>query len=193
MKKKPLKKGDARLLTTLNANPKNPRLISPAQLEKLGKALAEFGDLGGIVLNRRTERLVGGHQRIAAFNSPETKVTITEALKEPDKTGTVAYGHCEVNGTRYAYREVDWPKQKEAAAMIAANRHGGEFNDTALAKLLAELQGAQKPISIDLLGFDKEEMDALLKKLVIPDSNTPVDEEKLGKVSHKCPKCGFSW
>ena len=39
-------------------NPANPRKIHPQDLEKLRKSLVKFGDLGGIVVNKRTGWLV---------------------------------------------------------------------------------------------------------------------------------------
>ena len=46
----------------------NPRKISPEQLKALGDALKVFGDLGGIVRNRKTGNLVGGHQRVKSLD-----------------------------------------------------------------------------------------------------------------------------
>ena len=48
-------------------NPSNPRKIHPQDLDKLRKSLATFGDLGGIVVNKRTGWLVSGHQRMTAI------------------------------------------------------------------------------------------------------------------------------
>src|SRR2546430_1856562 len=113
---------DIELLASLHTNPRNPRRSTPQQMERLHKALEEFGDLGGIVLNRNTNHLVGGHQRIAAFRESEIPAIITQRLNKPDRTGTTAYGHIEMFGTRYSYREVDWDEQKELSANIAANQ-----------------------------------------------------------------------
>ncbi|MFH1033822.1 MAG: hypothetical protein V1806_04890 [Pseudomonadota bacterium] len=134
----------------------NPRSISKAQLQALKKAMAEFGDLGGIVVNKRTGNLVGGHQRVKHLK-PEWFI-----FKEPyeDKTGTVALGHIETPWGRWAYREVDWSPEKEMAANVAANRHGGEFEDEGLKKLLAEVGGLN--FDLALTGFDLEEINELL-------------------------------
>src|SRR5215469_12102923 len=88
----------ARKLSKANVNPENPRVISDDEIKQLAASLKRFGDLGGIILNRTTGHLVGGHQRIAAFKQEEVNATITEELKKPDTTGTVAYGHIELNG-----------------------------------------------------------------------------------------------
>ncbi len=63
------------LLSQLKSNPKNPRRVTDKKLDMLKKALFEFGDLSGIVFNRKTGQLVGGHQRVKIF-SPESKIII---------------------------------------------------------------------------------------------------------------------
>lgn len=45
----------------------NPRRISPKAMQGLRASLTRFGELGGIVFNRRTGNLVGGHQRVKAL------------------------------------------------------------------------------------------------------------------------------
>ncbi len=148
-----------RLITGKNVNPRNPRKITPGQLQGLSESLKRFGDLGGIILNRKTGHLVGGHQRISAFEKAEVAATVTEELKRPDRTGTIAYGFINLNGTRYSYREVIWDEPKELTANIAANKIGGDFDDRALAILLTELNAK---VPIEHTGFTPEELTKLL-------------------------------
>ncbi len=157
---------DVRLLTSNHANPRNPRKITPQQARALAAALQEFGDLGGIVLNRRTQRLVGGHQRVDAFSAAEVKVEITHELSEPDRTGTVAYGHIEMHGTRYSYREVDWDEARESAANLAANKHGGEFDSDMLAVIMRSVQ--EGGVDTALTGFSDEEITKILATVPPP-------------------------
>lgn len=56
------------LIRSLRAALYNPRKITDAQLVALKKAMREYGDLSGIVVNRRTGHLVGGHQRVKGFD-----------------------------------------------------------------------------------------------------------------------------
>lgn len=51
----------------LKANPKNPRKISDSKLAMLKASVEEFGDLSGFVYNRRSKRLVSGHQKQKIF------------------------------------------------------------------------------------------------------------------------------
>jgi tellurite resistance protein len=135
----------------------NPRKISKEKLAALKKSLEEFGDLSGIVFNIRTETIIGGHQRTKNFD-PSWPV-----VKEPheDITGTVALGYIETPSGRMTYREVDWPEIKEKQANIAANKHGGEFDDELLAKLLNEIKLESPLMDFELVGFDDDEIHKL--------------------------------
>jgi len=137
-------------LTDLKPAAYNPRKITDAQLARLKKSLEEFGDLSGIVFNTRTQTMVSGHQRVKNIDA-DCKIT-----KKPhtDKTGTVALGYIDTAAGRFAYREVDWPEDKEKKANIAANKHGGEFDDDLLKELLDGLK-LEDPLDIELIGFDE--------------------------------------
>jgi hypothetical protein len=133
-------------------------------------SLAEFGDLSGIVINRRTDQLVGGHQRADVLADGELHV---EDLPEPEPDGTVARGHLEHDGKRYVVRVVDWDDEKAKAALVAANRFGrvGADDPELLKSLLDEIV-ADGVIDTDLTGFDAEalleaikDQDAALKPL----------------------------
>ena len=45
----------------------NPRRINDKAMKGLRASLERFGELGGIVYNEQTGRLVGGHQRVKAL------------------------------------------------------------------------------------------------------------------------------
>ena len=159
--RQPAPSGNTLPVDALKANARNPRTITPDAMAALVKSLAEFGDLGGIVVNRRTGQLVGGHQRVEAFKQDTgARVSITERLAAADKTGTVALGYVETNGTRFGYREVEWDVTKETAANIAANQHGGEFDLAALKTLVDELKAAGTDMT--LTGLGKKELDDLM-------------------------------
>ena len=53
----------------LKKAPYNPRSISLEAMEGLSASLEHFGDIGGIVWNRRTGHLVCGHQRVDALRN----------------------------------------------------------------------------------------------------------------------------
>jgi ParB-like chromosome segregation protein Spo0J len=158
-KTKPKTDPGVRLITSQHNNPKNPRTISPAELDRLKKSLERFGDLGGIVLNRRTGHLVGGHQRIAAWKLAEVPAQVVETLKKPDKQGTVAWGWIFIDGNRYTYREVDWSATDEAVANLAANKIAGEWDELQLKAIVADLAPTT---DLDGTGFDADELNRLM-------------------------------
>lgn len=128
----------------------NPRKISEKRLKMLEKSMREFGDLSGIIFNRRTGNLIGGHQRIKNLD-PKWEI-VRENAK--DGLGTVAKGYIKTPFGDWIYREVDWPEKKERAANIAANKHGGEFEIFSLNEILSELKG----IDPEIMGFMDEEL-----------------------------------
>lgn len=134
----------------------NPRTITKQELDRLKKAINEFGDLSGIIKNIRTGRLVGGHQRIKIIPK-DAEIKITERNSEPSRTGTVAHGYIVIDGEKYTYREVDWDEQREKAANIAANAHGGDWDEEKLGEILKELS-ADVNFDIDLTGFTLAEV-----------------------------------
>lgn len=164
----------------------NPRKISQRQREALGRAMAEFGDLGGIVLNIRTGSLVGGHMRLKHLD-PKWPI---EKRASTDATGTVAVGHIQTPWGEFSYREVDWPERKEKKANIAANHHGGEDDDPALAKLIGDLE-KDGAVDFDLLGLTEDsEVEAILASLqeienkeeeAGPDDAPPPPEKPIAK------------
>lgn len=140
----------------LNPAPYNPRTITDEKLAMLGKAMQEFGDLSGIVMNIRTGNLIGGHQRLKHFD-PSWPI---KKRKCTDSTGTVSLGEIETPFGVWQYREVDWPEKKELAANIAANKHGGEFDEPKLKDMLIEIDDGS--IDMMLTGFDTDEISDLL-------------------------------
>lgn len=149
----------------------NPRSITKGRLEALERSMRKFGDLSGITFNRKTGRLVGGHQRVKHMQSA------WPIVKSPakDKTGTVAVGYIDTPDGRWSYREVDWNEEKEKAANIAANAHGGDFDKALLAPMLKELNLAT--FDMKLLGLETKTLDSLL--------DLPIDERADAEVTSK--------
>lgn len=96
----------------------NPRVISEATRQELGRTMKRFGDLGGIVYNLRTGRLIGGHQRTA--NMPKNLVLRYPRGEDPDEHGNI-WAEVTHQEQTWPVRVVDWPEQKEKAANLAAN------------------------------------------------------------------------
>jgi hypothetical protein len=163
-------------VSDLKHNKRNPRKISNEKKKMLQKAIEEFGDLGGIVFNKRTGQLVGGHQRTSVIPK-NAEVVIEVSHEAPTRTGTTAEGHIKVKGEMFRYREVDWDLQREESANIAANQHGGEWQEDNLRAILADLvsQGAD----MELIGFTTDELAKLMGSVEVYDAKT--DEDDVGE------------
>jgi len=171
----------------LKPAPYNPRKITDEKLKMLDKSMQEYGDLSGIVFNRKTGNLIGGHMRIKNLD-PEWEVMKSEVN---DKLGTVAEGHIETPFGKWTYREVNWSKKKEKAANVAANKHGGSFDLDGLRDIVKELD--VDGFDLDLLGFDEIELNDIFKDFEVPGENKGIDESAMNDTENECPKCGFRW
>lgn len=158
---------EPKLVRDLPPNDRNPRNISEKRGAQLDRAMKKFGDLSGIVFNRRTGRLVCGHQRIKHLQANAN--IRKEAAK--DEHGTVAIGRI-VSGARasWNYREVDVDEATEQAMMIAANAAGGDFDQDLLAGLVLDLDKAG--FEMDLLNL--KSLEDILKEAAAPPG--PEDE-----------------
>lgn len=137
----------------LTPDPSNPNRLDPADKKRMARSLDEFGDLSGVILNRRTGLLVGGHQRVDVLAGAEVQA---EDLPAPEPDGTVARGWLVKSGKRYALRVVDWDETKAHAALLAANRFGriGKDDDAALRALLDGLEA--EGFDLELAGYTAE-------------------------------------
>ena len=160
-------------LSDLSPNPQNPRKITDDKLKMLKASLDNFGDLSGIVFNRTSQTLSGGHQRLKCL-PPDSEIVITSQYAEKNKQGTVAVGFVFIDGERYSYREVEWDELTEKAANLAANTHGGEWDNKQRIEWLLELEANNYPIEIT--GIDKEEQEDLMAPFrTMPEGLTDAD------------------
>ncbi len=131
--------------------PYNPRVsLAPGdpEYESLKKSLSSFGCVEPLVWNRRTGRLVGGHQRLAVLKD----------LGEREVEVSV----------------VDLPEAQEKALNIALNKITGRWDEHKLADLLAELT-ALPEFDLGITGFDDSEAAELISRCL--DQAAGADEE----------------
>lgn len=138
-------------LKDLKPDPSNPRTISEEKLSSLRKSLEEFGDLSCIVYNELEDKLVSAHQRIKTWN-PNSKIVITNKYKKPNKQGTIREGYVEIEGEKFKYRVVRWTAEKHKAAMLAANKHSGEWDQKKLNEIVESLKASS--LDFNLTGFE---------------------------------------
>lgn len=180
-------------LGDLRDDPGNPRKDRGGDsLERFAKAMATFGDLSGIVYNRRLGLLVGGHRRKGRLPLG-SKIVRTEEFKEPTEIGTVAVGYVLApDGERWSYREVEWDEPTHKAANVAANNPSiqGEFEFSALADVVAELEGIGLGFTT---GYDSGELEKILAWTPTPDPGARYSGGAAEERSVRCPECGYEW
>lgn len=133
----------------------NPRQISEWAKEALRKSMMKFGDLSGIVVNVRTGKIVGGHQRVSIFDSA-WRITKQTIIK--DEVGTVAEGVIATPYGNWSYREVDWDEATEMTANIAANKQGGLWDIKKLRTVASNIKGADSQL-IMFTGLEDMELE----------------------------------
>jgi len=135
-------------LKDINPAPYNPRKdLQPDDPEyvKLKKAIDEFGLVDPLVVNKRGNVLISGHQRykvLLARGDTETQVSI-----------------------------VDLPPQKEKALNLALNKISGEWDNIKLKDILEELDTGD--FDIEITGFDLAEIEDLMTQVWQDEEGTP--------------------
>jgi hypothetical protein len=162
----------------LQLNPKNPRKISEQQFEALKQSIARFGDLGAIIRNQRSGHLVGGHMRKRAFEnlSGQKRIVITHRYDTPTRQGTVAIGYVEYDNEMHPYRLVDWDEGTEKAAMVAANKIGGVWDEDLLSQVNYEL--SQLENGDELLALTGQSEDEITKLLQSVGAEASIEQEQ---------------
>ena len=117
----------------------NPRKISDKDFNKLKKSLKEFGLVDPIIINLKTNNIIGGHQRFDVFYN-----------ENPNKELYLM----ELGDIGWVLEDTDLKIKDEAhekALNLALNRMGGEFDIEKLNPLLDELEELELG---ELTGFD---------------------------------------
>lgn len=133
-------------------NPRKDLKPGDVEYEKLKRSIEQFGYVEPVIWNKKTGRVIGGHQRL--------KVLIDLGIKEVE---------CVV---------VEFGEEKEKALNVALNKISGEWDKDKLVLLIEDLQGSDFDIS--LIGFDPAELDDLFKdnlKDQIKDDDFDVESE----------------
>lgn len=128
-------KKDVSELLPADYNPRKDLKPSDPEYEKLKRSIEQFGYVDPVIWNKRTGRIVGGHQRL-------------KVLKDCGVTDL----ECVV---------VDLSEEKEKALNIALNKISGDWDKEKLALLITDLQGTD--LDVSLTGFDAAEIDDLFR------------------------------
>lgn len=107
----------------------NPRKITERQLTDLKRAITHYGFVEPLILNARTGRLVGGHQRLRAAG--------------------------ELGLEKVPIVDVDLDDQEAAALNLALNKIRGSWDRPALARILEDMETNL----VELTGFDPDNLE----------------------------------
>jgi len=115
-------------------NPRKDLKPGDPEYEKIKRSIDEFDCVEPLVWNRRSKRLIGGHQRL--------KILKEKGIKE------------------FEVSVVDLEEQKEKALNVALNKIEGEWDFTKLADLMTELDDGE--FDLELTGFDLKEIEEIM-------------------------------
>lgn len=115
-------------------NPRKDLKPGDPEYEKLKRSIEEFDCVEPLVWNRRSNRLIGGHQRL--------KILKEKGIEE------------------FEVSVVDLEERKEKALNVALNKIEGDWDFTKLADLMTELDDGQ--FDLELTGFDMSEIEEIM-------------------------------
>ena len=127
----------------------NPRTATRKGLKLLEKSYEEFGNLQPIIINRRTDTLIAGHQRLKILRRKKEKTTQAWV--------------------------VDLPVTDEKVASLALNNHAGDFDLQMLSEVLSDLQAMKD--NLDHTLFSEEEIDRIIHSTLPQTLDTYDDED----------------
>ncbi|MBT1017592.1 DNA modification methylase [Canibacter sp. lx-72] len=122
-------------LQAADYNPRKDLQPGDPEFEKLKRSVEEFGYVEPVIFNEATGRVVGGHQRLKVLT---------------------ALGHEAIECV-----VVNLDEAKEKALNVALNKVKGEWDESKLALLIADLTA--EDFDVTLTGFDPAEVDALFR------------------------------
>lgn len=148
-------------------NPRKDLQPGDPEYEKLKRSIEEFGFVEPLVWNKRTGRLVGGHQRL--------KVLKAKGIKEVEVS------------------VVDLPENKEKALNIALNKIEGDWDFPKLKDVLEEIDTGE--FDIEITGFDTEEIERLMTQFAEdnPEEDDFDVEKAIEEIEEPITKPGDIW
>lgn len=145
-------------------NPRKDLKPEDEEYQKIKRSILEFGYVAPIIVNADMT-VIGGHQRL-------------KVLKE------LGYEEVECN-------VVDLDKTKEKALNIALNKITGEWDNSKLEELLAELK--ETDIDMDMTGFTFDEVDNILKDIEGSKEDNFDLDQALNEIEEPTTRPGDIW
>jgi ParB-like chromosome segregation protein Spo0J len=143
----------------------NPRRIDPFQLDALKASMTEFGSVEPVVLDQNG-MIVGGHQRYLAATQ---------------------LGWSELPAVR-----VNLTARQAKLLNLALNRISGDWDEGALARVIASVLDGEPPTALLVAGFPEDEVAQILERLSEPEAPGAFPEPG-DDTDYRCPSCGYEW
>lgn len=115
-------------------NPRKDLRPGDPEYNKMKRSIDEFDCVEPLVWNKRSQQLVGGHQRL--------KILLEKGLEE------------------FEVSVVDLDEKRERALNVALNKIQGDWDFTKLADLMTELDDGE--FDLELTGFDMSEIEEIM-------------------------------
>lgn len=155
-------------LNPAHYNPRKDLRPGDPQYESIKASILDFGYKDPMVWNRRTGRLVGGHQRLKILR--------------------------ELGFARAKVVVVDVDETTEIRLNIALNNATGENDEVKLLELLQRLKGNDKDLDLRCMGFDDARLKELADRFALPSFEPEFDEGIEDEVRMvTCPRCGHEF
>lgn len=136
-------------VSSLNPQPYNPRKITPGKYEALKQNILAEGFLEPLVVQKKTNAIIGGHQRYRVWK----ELSIEANVAPPDLPCIVL--------------DIDDTRAKKLN--IKLNSLTGEFEPRMLGELLIDIYEQHLPVEeVELLGFESAALSQYIR-LVDPD------------------------
>lgn len=165
-------------LTDLQPADYNPRIISSGAKAGLGASLKKFGLVQPIVWNKRSGRIVGGHQRVRVLmeqGADEADVTVVDLSDNEEVALNIALNNVEIQG--------DFTEKAIDVLDDASSELGEKFGELKLSDLKHELESRFRETDKVHKMPKPQGVRKKKNKEVIPDNRIIIE----------CPKCGANF
>jgi DNA modification methylase len=136
-------------ISSLNADPTNPRTISEEELAKLERSIAENGFVEPVIVSNEGSVIIAGHQRVKAA------------------------ARLGIRNVPVVVIDIDVAASK--LLNIALNKISGEFDVDMLEQFFAEIDANFSDIDATLSGFDQIDIDGFLNSLETKDKRDQIE------------------
>lgn len=162
----------------------NPRIINDQQYNQLKENIKTFGLVDPIIINNKTNTIIGGHQRYKTLL--EYNITELNELRLGDISWIFKDTNINIEN-----------ENMEKALNLSLNKLSGEFDELKLEELINNLEDTD--INMELTGFTEDEIEDYLIEEEVINTDIPLTDNEVELTEEiaedikviKCPRCGY--